>query len=366
MSPRGRNGSAERILVIKTHAIGDLLMTTPALRDLRQGFPLAHITLMTGTWSAPALRFNPHIDEILEVDDAVFLGSPARNAVALARLLLRLRRGGFSKAFIFHPMPAIHLFARLAGIPVRYGLLNTRGSRHLTDGVPEDLGPDTYYPVNFQRVVGRSGAPSGPPTLEVHPGPDDAAIVDRLLQESGVGIGTDFILVAPGGGRNVKEDVASRRWPVDKFAELVRETLAAHPGLTAVLTGARGDAAECAAVAGAVPGTVDLTARTTLPQLFALAARARAVVCNDSSLLHIATACGTPAVVPFGPTGARQRVPEVGMPYAVQSTLPCSPCYVGGRFPGCSIGHACLKEMPVELLRDRLTAALARPTLPGG
>src|SRR5690606_41125943 len=57
-----------RILIIKTHAIGDLLMTTPAIRDIRGAHPQAHITLLVGKWSSPAIRWNPHIDERIEVE----------------------------------------------------------------------------------------------------------------------------------------------------------------------------------------------------------------------------------------------------------------------------------------------------------
>ena len=62
-----------RILIIKTHAIGDLLLTTPAIRDLRSAFPSAHITLLVGSWSASVVRGNPALDEIIEVEDSVFL-----------------------------------------------------------------------------------------------------------------------------------------------------------------------------------------------------------------------------------------------------------------------------------------------------
>jgi len=347
----------ERILIVKTHAIGDLLMTTPAIRDIRNAYPTSHITLMTGTWSAPAVRHNPHIDELLEVNDAVFLGR--RNWWEIFTLLLKVRSRRFDKAFVFHPLPAVHLFTRLAGIPVRYGLMNEGGSRHLTAGVREDLGARTYYPVNFQRVAALDGVPAGPPMLEAFAGQEDENEAKRVLAEAGVGPGDDFLLVAPGGGRNTKEDVAARRWPADRFAALLRDAVARHPELKVVLTGSHLDAVDTAAVAAAVPGAVDLTARTTLPQLFVLAGRARVVVCNDSSLLHIAVARGTPAVVPFGPTGAPQRVPADMLRFVEQSTLLCSPCYVGGRFPGCGIGYACLKEMTVEAVGARLEAALS-------
>jgi lipopolysaccharide heptosyltransferase II len=344
-----------RILIIKTHAIGDLLMTTPAIRDLRRAYPKAHIALLVGKWSASALRDNPHLNQVLEFDDEVLLRGRFFDAL---RLLARVRSERFDAAVIFHPSPLLHAFAWLAGIPLRYGL--RRGSRNgfLTAGVAEDLGPDTYYPVNFQRVAALAGAMPGEPDLEVHATAEDAAVVGRLLAEAGMVPGEPYILAAPGGGRNSKDDVAAKRWPAEHFVSLLLRARARWPEVRIVLVGSPADAAETSAVRAAIPEAVDCTGRTSLGQLFCLAGGARAVVCNDSALLHIAVAQGTPTVVPFGPTSLERFVPPRARALSVKSGIACSPCYVGGNFPGCAIGFQCMRELAPEALWARLEEAL--------
>jgi lipopolysaccharide heptosyltransferase II len=349
-----------RILIVKTHAIGDVLMATPAIRDVRAAYPHAQITMLIGRWSAAAVRTLPFLDDLIEFDDRDLLkGRP----VASLRLLARVRARRFDAVFVFHPSPLLHAFAWMAGIPIRLGLrqAQARSARFLTASVPEDLEAGTYYPLNFQRVVALAGVPLSQPRLEAFSEADDIEAVAQILRESGVSPEEDYILIAPGGGRNSKEDVAARRWPAEKFGELARTVIETHPRLRIILTGSDRDAQDTATVSSMVPRTVDLTSRTTLPQLFALADRARVVICNDSSLLHIAIARGVPAVVPFGPTGARQRVPAWALPFTLQSGIPCSPCYVGGAFPGCSIGIKCLREMEVEALHEKLVRALDDP-----
>lgn len=350
--------AAPRILIIKTHAIGDLLLTTPAIRDLRRAYPAAHIALLVGKWSSPAIRWNPHIDELIEVEDTVFLGR--RDWRALLALLFRVRRGRFDKAFVFHPGPAVHLFARLAGIPRRFGLTNLRGSRHLTASVQEALGPDDYYPENFLRVVALDGVPTGAPALEVHSSAEDENAADSALRDAGLKPDAAYILVAPGGGRNSKEDVAAKRWPTEHFVEVIRDVRRTHPDLAIVLTGAGSDRAETDLVATAVPEAIDLTGRTSLRALFSLTRRARAVVCNDTALLHIAVACGTAVVAAFGPTLRARFLPPDVRALAVQADIACSPCYVGGHFPGCTIGYRCMRDITPAVLRARLESALAR------
>lgn len=355
---KGDRAAAPRILIVKTHAIGDLLLTTPAIRDIRRAYPQAHIALLVGKWSAPAVHANPHLDELIEVDDTVFLGRP--NLWLLTKLLLRLRGMRFDKAFVFHPSPLVHLFTRLAGVPVRYGLVSARGGRHLTASVPERLGPDDYYPENFLRVAALDGLSTGAPVPEVHPAPGDDEAADALLRASGVMPDTGYVLVAPGGGRNSKDDVAAKRWPVESFIEVVRTLTRTHPALRVILTGAGSDRAETSAVAAAVPGVIDLTGQTSLRTLFGLTRRTRAVLCNDTALLHIAVACGTPVVAAFGPTLRARFLPPHMRDDAVQATIACSPCYIGGHFPGCGIGHQCMREIGPEVLTAKLEAVLAR------
>jgi heptosyltransferase-2 len=350
----GKKG-ARRILIIKTHAIGDLLMTTPAIRDLRIAHPGAHIALMVGKWSAPAVRHNPHLDEIIEFEDSVLLGG---RPIAALGLLARILRKRFDTAVIFHPSPLLHLFAMLAGIPSRYGLLRGRRNLFLTGGAPEDLGEDSYYPVNFQRVAALAGAVPGPADLEVHATAEEEASAARLLAEVGIVPGDPFILVAPGGGRNSKDDVEAKRWPVEHFASLLLSMRAGYPGMGIILAGSPGDREETAFVAKTVPGAVDLAGKTTLGQLVCLARGAAAIVCNDSALLHIGIACKRPVVAPFGPTALERFVPEGGRNLCVKSDIACSPCYVGGDFPGCAIGFRCMRELVPEALWTRLKAAL--------
>jgi lipopolysaccharide heptosyltransferase II len=350
-----------RILVVKFNAIGDLVMTTPALRDLRRAYPSAHIALLVGEWSAPAIRANPNIDEVIAFDSEIL---NRMKIFKILRLLRKIRKRRFDAAVILHARPSIHLFIRLAGIPVRYGM--TRGKargRWLTAAVPENMAPERYYAENYQEVTALAGAESGSPFTEAHASPEDAARAQEALARAGLKPDEDYLVVAPGGARNPREDMSARRWPKEKFAGVVLETLRDHPTLRVVLTGAAGDREETSWLAGRVPGAIDLTGKISLAELFEVVRGARAVLCNDSSVLHIGIACGVPSVAVFGPTAAKQRAPEWALPYLWQAKIECSPCYSGGGrpFPGCPIAFQCLRDTGTAQVRPLLDRALARP-----
>ncbi len=351
-----------RILIVKFNAIGDVVMTTPAIRDLRAAYPQAHIALLVGAWSAPVIRQNPHLDEIIEFDQQMFV---ERRWLDLAKLVFALRRRRFDAAVIFHALRPIHLFITLCGIPRRFGLSRGAGPSFLTKSVPENLGLSRYYAANYQEVTELAGAVSGPVTPEVHSSAEDAREAARIVAERGLRAGESYLVVAPGGGRNPREDMAARRWPKEKFAEVLLDLLRDRPELRIVLSGAASDREETGFLAARIPGAIDLTGLVSLPVLFEVIRGAKAVVCNDSSALHIGIACGKPVVAPFGPTAARQRLPEWALPYAWQSDLPCSPCYASGgaHFPGCGIGYRCMQDTGIAQIRPRLDRALGQTSI---
>lgn len=346
-----------RILIVKFNAIGDVVMTTPAIRDLREAYPKAHIALLVGSWSAPVIRKNAHLDEVIVFDQQMFL---ERRWLDIAKLIVSLRRKRFDAAVIFHALRSIHVFVFLCGIRARFGL--SRGSRSgwLTAAVPENLGPGRYYAENYQEVTSLAGASSGPPRTEVHADDEDRRVAQALLADAGLRAGEAFIVVAPGGGRNPKEDMAARRWPKERFAEVLLDLRERRPDVRVVLSGAGSDREETAYLASRLPEAIDLTGLVSLSVLFEVVRAATLVMCNDSSALHIGIACGKPVVAPFGPTSARQRLPEWALPFAWQSDLPCSPCYASGgeMFPGCDIGYRCMKETGVPQIRPLLDRAL--------
>lgn len=349
-----------RILIMKTHAIGDLLLTTPAIRDIRRAWPDAEITLLTATWSAPVVRNNPHLDRLIEVDDRVFL---QRRWGGLMKLCLRLLARRFDAAFLFHPLPAVHALAWLARIPRRYGLVWQGDGFRLTAGHRQDFG--VYDALNFQNVAALAGAKPGSPRLEAYPSSAETAKVAALLEARGVAATDTVLLVAPGGGRNSKDDVAAKRWPSAHFTTVLAEFARRRPEVRIVISGAKGDRPETRHLAERLPSAVDLSESVTLGELIALTRRARTVLCNDSAVLHLAVAAGVPVVAPFGPTSRTRFLPEGAREFSPQATIACSPCYISGAFPGCDIGYRCMQEITPETVLANVEAALdAGPRAP--
>ncbi|MFH0766001.1 MAG: hypothetical protein V2A61_06245, partial [Calditrichota bacterium] len=105
-----------KLLVVKLHALGDLVIATPAFRRLREGLPEAEIHLLTTDWAAPAVEANPRFDNQMVVPHQWFFKPHIQDGVSLIRLLLKLRKLTFDAAVIFHAHALIIKFIRFTRI----------------------------------------------------------------------------------------------------------------------------------------------------------------------------------------------------------------------------------------------------------
>jgi lipopolysaccharide heptosyltransferase II len=314
----------ERILCVKTHAIGDALMVTPALR--------VEIVVLTGGQCADVLGGNPAVDDVIVADESKLQRADRRE---LTDLLRGLRRGRFSRAYVFQRSHALHFLLFLARVPNRVGLSYSPWAPFLTRVVVWPSGSRAYAGDMYLRVVGGRGSEAAWPLSFPLSERDELAARD-LLEREGVGGDEDIVALAPGGGRNPRDYVPHKRWEPRKFAQ-VADTLAAETGCRVVVVGAPDDLPCSLAVRQhANTQVVDLCGRTTLRTLAGVLRRSKLLITNDSAPLHIAVAVETPSVVLFGPSDPRALLPPGSMIHcAVQSSAPCSPCYANEPFPGC-------------------------------
>ncbi|MBI2887786.1 MAG: glycosyltransferase family 9 protein [Chloroflexi bacterium] len=355
--------------------MGDVLTATPALRALRRGFPQAHISALLTPHCRELLEASPLVDQVLTFGKRAFdspsgllrPGSPGE----LAGLAARLRAGRYDALVLLHHLTTpwgAAKYAALAtatGAPVRAGLDNGRG-RFLTHRAM-DLGFGVRHEVEYwNAVVEALGAAPDYGPLELSLRPEDAAFAREALPPTLPG---PRIVIHAGSGSYS----TARRWPLGRFVELGR-LLVQRLGATLVLVGGKEEEALARHLARTLgPSVIDLAGRTTLRQLGAVLRACDLFVGNDSGVMHLATAVGTPVVALFGPSNHRAWGPwtpgRAGAPALVlRAPLPCSPCfYVGhglGTPEGCP-NRTCLQLISPEQVTDAIQRLLvSRPAHP--
>ena len=288
-NPSGR----PRILILKPSSLGDVIHALPAVHQIRQRYPQAHLAWLVNTAFISLLKHCPIIDEIIPF--------PRHEYRRLPGLIRRLRRGRYDVVVDLQGLLRSGLLAALAGAPRRIGLSDARECAGFFHNeiiaVPRIHAVDRYL-----RAAVHLGGAAGP---------------------------VEFPLgLAPGKQSEGYLAIhASARWPTklwgdDKFAELIRQL----PQERIILTGS---AAEAERIGRLAQGGRNLAGQTDLFELAEWYRRCAVVVTNDSGPMHLAAAVGTPVVAIFGPTDPALTGPYGKGHTILRAALPCAPCFNG-------------------------------------
>jgi len=325
---------ARRLLAVRLDNMGDVLMTTPALDALKRAAPGRRITLLASPSGAAVAPFlGEAVDETIAYDAPWVKNAVDADPVRDLALVRRLAQARFDAAVIFtvysqNPLPAA-LACHLAGIPLRLAHCRENPYALLTDWVRETEPADTvrHEATRQLDLVATIGAGTDDPRLRFAIPSEATARIDALLESIGAGARRPLVVVHPGAS------AASRRYPAERFAAVVRELAATLEGAI-VVTGTideRPLAALVAAGGGDRPGVANLAGRLGLGELGALIARADVLVSNNTGPVHIASAVGTPVVDLYALTNPQHtpwRVPhrvlfrDVACRYCYRSVCP--------------------------------------------
>lgn len=331
-----RKERIERILVRSTNWIGDAVMTTPALRAIRESFPGARVTVLANALVAPLFAVHEAVDEVVVYDRKGAHGG-LRGKLRLAK---ELKARDFDLAILLQNAVDAALIAWLARIPQRMGYRTDGRGIFLTHGVAVTAAARRLHHVDYYlAMLARFGITASNKNLALCTTADEDRAVATLLQEQGIGQG-DFVLgINPGASFG-----SAKRWHPERFAA-VADRLAERWGARVVITGGPGETAIAGEIGAAMGGRcVNMAGRTTVRSLMALIKRCNFFVTNDSGPMHVAAAFGVPLVAVFGSTDHRTTSPWAERTLIVREDVECAPCLKRE----CPTDHRCMERVTAE------------------
>jgi heptosyltransferase II len=331
------------ILIVPYKWIGDFVRCHTVVTLLRRRFPDRPVDMLATTLCAPLA------DYMHGVRKAVIADLP-RGRVALSQhkaLAERLKRERYGMALVMPRTWKSALAPFFAGIPQRVGFAG-----ELRFFLINDL---RFGERKLPRMVDRCAMlalPRGTHQLPQWPMPKlkvDVAEIAAWRSRRGLPAeGRATVALAPGAVG------PSKRWPSSAYAALARQLAA--DGLAVWILGGPDEKSLAAEIAGD-SGARDLTGHDLRDAILALAS-ASVAVSNDSGLLHVAAALGSPSIGIFGPTSPWHWAPLNPLVAVVETTsaLDCRPCHK----PQCRlVHHRCMRDIPPEEVLAATRSALA-------
>ena len=337
------SATVRRILLIKLHGIGNVVMVLPALRAIREQFPDAEIDFLTFQSNAPVIAGER------AVAAGIFISRTSTLALlrSVLRLLPKLRHSGYDLVVDFEQFANISaILAALTGARTRIGFRNLANKRDLLFTIPVAY-MDTAHMSRIFMKLARAAAPAQGQAPSGHLTLDDTHVREAIAfeQEQRIGARDVMVIVHPGSSANL----TVRRWPAERVAA-VADRLMQRFGAKIVLTGDSSEQplAGCVAQSMASP-PLSAVGRLSLKGLAALCERAELVISNDTALVHIASAMGTPVVGLYGPNTPFLYGPVGREDLVFYHELPCSPCLVNinAKISGCRAAR-CMDAITVE------------------
>ena len=309
-----------KILLFKTGAIGDVLMTTSLVRQLRKSYPKERIDYLVGSTAAQVLEGNKYIDEIIKFDEKIFF---RKNALGWIRLIEKMRSKEYDIIFVLDKHWIFNYTAKLFRIPVRIGFDRMgREGKFLTDKIyyGNDKHEINYY-LDLLKCLGITPDIKDF-RIDLFVDKNSKKFAENLWKKNHLANktkerGGKVIGIAPGGGNNPGETSGVRNWQIEKYAELILKML--NRGYRIILVGSKSDLPTEKYILQHIKSKgiknitsdriISLIGKTTIKESAAIITKCDAIICNDSGPMHIAAAVNKKVISLFGPTNPKRKAP---------------------------------------------------------
>ena len=280
----------KNILIVRTDRLGDVVLTTPSIKALREAFPQARLSILVSPATYDLVDGNGLLDEVL-IDDR---RHEHKGPWGFIRLVRVIRARKFDLAVIFHTKKRTNVLCFLAGIPVRLGYKNNKFGFLLNKSVEDTrhLGErhEAQYCLDLLKDLGIAGKEL---SLYIPIAKEALSWAERFCHTHNIGRRDSMIAIHCGASDPAK------RWPAEHFARVI-DALVERYAAKIILIGSPDDCLTSRQVVSISKNQIiDITGQTAIAQLAALLTQCRLLVSNDSGPVHIAAGVGTPVVSIF-------------------------------------------------------------------
>ena len=344
------------ILIIRLSSLGDVLMTVPAVRGIRDKFPDAHISWLVEGPVGEFLACQDFIDEVIifprsDTVKGLKKGNMARAHKAMGPFLRDLRRRKYDLVVDFHGIAKSALFSMMAHgkKKIGFGDMFAKEKSHFFYHNRINGSDKRMHKVERNMLLANHlGYANSVPQVTLKTSDNAIEYIDNFFQQTGNT--PPLFAVNPFSSKGTD----FKRWPMERYAELIARIYHELREQTIILWGP-GEEEEARRLKEMSGDGAYLACTTNIPQLFALLGKVRIYIGGDTGVMHLATAAGAQVIAIFGPTDFKINGPY-GKEHAIlREDVLCSPC----KKRDCN-DRQCLASITVEKVFEAVNATLKR------
>lgn len=335
----------EKIIVRMPNWIGDLVMATPVLTDLRKAYPKAHITAMCRTPISDLLYEDREIDELFCFSKTNHFGrrSDKRDVIE------KLKRGKYDLGILLTHSFSSAWWFWLGGVKKRLGYRGNGRGFLLTDKVslPKNV-HEQHLVETYKMLLEPLGIPLSKSKPRIYLTEKEISDAKTLLKQLGISSEHALVGINPGAAYG-----SAKCWLPDRFRDVTKRLLKLEH-VRIIYFGDQASMPLVKEICQDLPSPViNLAGLTSLRELASLIKLCKVLLTNDSGPMHIAAAVGTPLVALFGSTNETATGPYQ-MGTVINKHVSCSPCY----HRECPIDFRCMKKIESDEVYQEIIKSL--------
>jgi len=322
----------KKILCIKPRGIGDIVLSTIILDNLKAHYPNAKIDYLTEHFAKYSVKNNPLVHKVLTMHKIEFV----------LKVAWRIRKEKYDMIIDLWSNPRSAQITFLSGVKYRVGFAY-RGRKYAYNILGTSEKGDHHSAEHNLELLKPLGVDIVSKKIHYSVGPLEKIFADDFFSENKLDVGNVFGII-PAGGWD------SKRCDKEKWVEICNESVKRFNCKILVLWGP-GDENDAKFIKSNLKENCFLSPKSTLPQMAALISKCDLVIANDSGPMHISAALGVPTLGIFGPTNPKAHGPySPNSDYVIKEDLDCIIC----NKLICPYKHECMRELPVEKVIQKL------------
>jgi lipopolysaccharide heptosyltransferase II len=325
-----------KILCVKPRGIGDIVLSTIVLENLKAYFPNAKINYLTEEFAKLSVTNNPLVDRVLTFNKKEFILS----------VIQRIRKEKFELIFDFWSNPKSAQITFFSGAKYRIGF-GYRGRRYAYNVIAETGRGEGHSAEHNLELLNVLSIPILSKNIQFHLSDSEKKkanyYFDEIFKKNEKVIG-----IIPSGGW------VSKRCDAAKWIEFCQKIHSKYKNRYLILWGP-GDEKDATQIYYALKDISILAPQTDVAEMAGLISKCTLVIANDSGPMHIAAALKIPTLGIFGPTDPKKHGPySTNSDYIIKSDLHCIVC----NKLECPFNHECMKDLSADLLLSKVEKLL--------